>query len=71
MTLEYFRENICKYCKKQCSKAIVIEEDISTESIKCVDYEKDESKIEGYIRPLEKTAKIQRCVMPRLMSKWE
>lgn len=71
MTLEYFRENICKYCKKQCSKAIVIKEDISTKSIQCVDYEKDKSKVQGYIRPLERTAKIQRCVMPGLICKWE
>lgn len=70
MTLEYFKENICKYCKKQCTKALVIKEDESTETIKCVDYEKDKDKIQGYVRPLERTAKMGGCVMKGFISDW-
>lgn len=70
MTLEYFKENICKYCKKQCTKTLVIKENESTETIKCVDYEKDKDKIQGYVRPLERTAKMGSCVMKGFISDW-
>lgn len=49
---------LCNTCKNtSCSKNIEVikEEDIVT--IKCVDYEKDESKIQGYKKPLNRTAR--------------
>ena len=45
---------LCKTCKnKNCKKSIVTIEEPNMLTIKCVEYEKDESKIEGYKEPLE------------------
>ena len=48
---------LCNTCKNtSCSKNIeVIKEDIVT--IRCLDYEKDESKIHGYKKQLNRTAR--------------
>ena len=48
---------LCSSCKKQnCNKSIVIEEQENLRVIKCLDYEKDQSKIEGYKEPIAVTA---------------
>lgn len=62
ITKEYTKK-VCPYCKGICEKGILVFQDKNTICARCVDYEKDESKIEKYKRPLNKTAKIQRTVM--------
>lgn len=69
MDFNYFKENICKTCKSECEKIIVIEKDSNTETMKCLKYERDETKIKGYIRPPETTAKLNKCLMPKLFCK--
>lgn len=69
---EEFVKNVCPYCKYPCDthdKGITIIQDPYSYGAKCVDYKKDESKIEGYKVPLTRTAKVQRCVMPKLFGK--
>lgn len=61
--IKYYTEKQCKTCKGICEKGIVVFQDKDTICARCVDYERDESKIEKYKRPLNKTAKIQRTVM--------
>ena len=62
---------LCETCKKvKCSKSIVIIEEDNLKTIKCIDYEKDEEKIKGYVKPKEKTAKIQRTVMGLYSPSW-
>lgn len=68
--IKEFKEKMCPYCKGQCNKGITIVKDNSTVYAKCVDYEKDKDKIQGYVRPLERTAKIQSCVMKGFISDW-
>lgn len=49
---------LCDSCKKTlCEKnmEIIKEDDLVT--IRCIDYEKDESKIQGYKKPLSRTAR--------------
>lgn len=49
---------LCDSCKKTlCEKnmEIIKEDDLVT--IRCIDYEKDESKIQGYKKPLLRTAR--------------
>lgn len=49
---------LCNSCKRQnCNKSIVIEEHEDIRVIKCLEYEKDASKIEGYKEPIVVTAK--------------
>jgi len=44
---------LCNSCKKQnCNKLIVIEEHKDMRVIRCHEYEKDLSKIEGYKEPI-------------------
>lgn len=41
---------LCKTCKnKNCNKSIVTIKESNMITIKCLDYQKDESKIEGYV----------------------
>lgn len=58
-----FVEKICPYCKAKCTKGITLIKTNESIEARCVDYEKDTSKIEGYKRPLRKTAKLERTVM--------
>lgn len=37
---------------------------------KCIDYEKDKDKIEGYKKPLTRTAKLERTVMGLSSPDW-
>ena len=66
--IKEYKEKMCPYCKGNCSKRITIIEEQSTIHAKCVDYEKD--KIQGYVKPLESTAKIDSCVMKGFISDW-
>ena len=68
--IKEFKEKMCPYCKGKCNKGITIVENESTIYAKCVDYEKDKDKIQGYIKPLERTAKIGSCVMKGFISDW-
>ena len=55
---------LCDTCKKTlCDKnmEIVIQDNLVT--IRCLDYDKDESKIEGYKKPLSRTAKQSNTIM--------
>lgn len=55
---------LCDSCKKTlCEKnmEIIKEDDLVT--IRCIDYEKDESKIQGYRKPLFRTARQCNTVM--------
>lgn len=68
--IKYYTEKQCNTCKGKCNKGIVVIKDKNTTSAKCVDYEKDESKIKGYKRTEYKTAKLQRTVMGLIGSDW-
>lgn len=62
---------LCKTCKKsKCNKNLVIIEQENMKTIKCLDYEKDEEKIEGYVRPKEKTARPHKTLMGLYSSSW-
>lgn len=70
-----FVEQICPSCTSkctECSKGITIIKDYKNKTIsaKCEDYEKDKNKLKGYIKPLERTAKIEKCVMQGLITDW-
>lgn len=62
ITKEYTNK-VCPYCKGICEKGILVFQDKNTICARCVDYEKDENKIERYKRPLNKTARLQPTVM--------
>lgn len=54
---------LCETCKnKNCNKNLVIIEQLNLKEVKCLDYEKDETKIKGYKEPLKRTAKQQKTV---------
>lgn len=70
-----FVEQVCPFCTSkctECSKGITIVKDYKNKTIsaKCEDYEKDKTKINGYIKPLKRTAKIEKCVMQGLITDW-
>ncbi len=56
----------CKKCKKRIR---IIKKDNLT-IIKCLDYEKDQDKVKGYKKPLERTVKYQRTVMGLYNPSW-
>lgn len=70
MNNKYFENNICKYCKAQCNKTITIEESKEIKIIRCNNYEKDESKIKGYVKPKERTAKFNKSIMGLCNPSW-
>lgn len=46
---------LCETCKKEkCNKSLIIIEEGNLKTIKCVEYEKDISKIRGYEKPIKK-----------------
>ena len=69
---EKYAEKICFCCKGNCDKGITLVKDynLCTISAKCVDYEKDDSKIEGYKVPLKRTANLGKCIMPELKASY-
>ena len=49
---------LCETCtKRNCNKRIVLTTQDNLMTIKCLDYEKDETKINGYKKQLERTAR--------------
>lgn len=75
---ELFKEFVDKVCPSctckctECSKGIRIVKDYKNKTLcaKCDDYEKDKSKLKGYVKPLQRTAKVEHTVMPKLISDW-
>lgn len=62
---------LCETCKKtKCNKNLVITEQENMTTIKCVEYEKDEEKVRGYVRPKERTAKCNRTLMGLYSPSW-
>ena len=62
---------LCETCtKRNCNKEIVVIQENNLTTIKCLDYEKDESKIKGYKKQLERTAKINKSVMGLYNPNW-
>lgn len=70
MKSKCFEDSICKYCKAQCSKAIIVEENKEIKIIRCNNYEKDESEIKGYVKPKERTAKFNKTIMGLSNPSW-
>lgn len=55
---------LCETCTKQnCKKRVVVIQENNLITIKCLDYEKDETKIQGYKKQLERTTKQQDTLM--------
>ena len=59
---EEYANKICPYCKGECNKGITIIKDYKNkqEYAKCVDYQKDETKLVKYKIPLKVLAKRHR-----------
>lgn len=63
---------LCETCTKtNCKKRIVIIQEDNLITTKCLDYAKDESKIKGYKKQLERTAKINKSVMGLYDPSWD
>lgn len=71
-------ERVEKYIKEYCSNCKHRKEDLCEIRIsvlndvvitKCAYYEKDK-KPKGYIKPLDRTAKVEHTVMRKLISDW-
>lgn len=58
--MQEFETKVCPYCKGECTKGIIIAQG-EINSIRCVDYEKDEVK--GYEKPLSITARQRKSIM--------
>lgn len=55
---------LCDTCKNiKCEKKLIIIKENNLTIIKCLDYEKDDSKIQGYKKQLNRTAKQQDTLM--------
>lgn len=54
---------LCSNCKGKCDKDIRIIKTKDTVELKCYDYRPDKSKIHGYVKPLQRTARLERTVM--------
>ena len=49
---------LCDSCKKTlCEKSMEIIKEDDLVTIRCIDYEKDPDKIQGYKKPLNRTAR--------------
>jgi hypothetical protein len=56
--VDIFEKELCNYCKKtQCIRKIIKKQSNNVITLKCEEYEKDESKIIPYEPPLIVTAK--------------
>lgn len=63
---------LCETCTKQnCKKNIVVIQEDNLITIKCLDYEKDETKIQGHKKQLERTAKISKSIMGLYNPSWD
>ena len=64
-------ENLCKTCLKTCCKKRIIKIDQQDlKIIKCLDYKKDQEKVKGYVKQVNRTAKFQRTLMGLYSSDW-
>ena len=55
---------LCKTCKKTlCQKKIEIIKQGNLVTIRCIEYEKDPSKIHGYKKQLNRTARQENTLM--------
>lgn len=62
---------LCETCtKRNCKKRVVVIQENNLITIKCLDYEKDETKIQGYKKQLERTAKISKSIMGLYNPSW-
>lgn len=62
---------LCETCtKEKCSKRIVVIEKPEIKITKCLDYTKDQEKIQGYVKPKERTAKVNRSIMGLSNPSW-
>ncbi len=62
---------LCETCKNNnCSKNIIEKEEDGIKTIKCLEYEKDKDKINGYKKTIERTAKYQKTVMGFYNPSW-
>lgn len=63
---------LCETCTKQnCKKNIVVIQEDNLTTTKCLDYEKDEDKIKGYKKQLERTAKVNKSIMGLYDPSWD
>ena len=63
---------LCETCtKRNCKKRVVVIQENNLITIKCLDYEKDETKIQGYKKQLERTAKINKSIMGLYNPSWD
>ena len=63
---------LCETCTKQnCKKNIVVIQEDNLITTKCLDYEKDVDKIQGYKKQLERTAKINKSIMGLYNPSWD
>lgn len=63
---------LCNTCKQEkCNKKIVVVQEEKTITIKCLEYVKDKEKIEGYKKPLTRTAKLGPTLMKGIITWWE
>lgn len=63
---------LCDSCKKTlCDKKMEITRQGNLITIRCRDYEKDETKIQGYKKQLERTAKISKSIMGLYNPSWD
>ncbi len=59
---------LCETCKKEkCNKSLIIIEEGNLKTIKCVEYEKDISKIRGYEKLIKRSAKPKPVIMKGLL----
>ncbi|MGN1269357.1 MAG: hypothetical protein ACI4UU_00580 [Clostridia bacterium] len=62
---------LCETCtERNCKGRIVETKKDNLVIIKCLDYEKDKDKIQGYKKPLERTAKFSKSVMGLYNPSW-
>lgn len=63
---------LCDSCKKTlCDKNMEITRQGNIITIRCLEYEKDSSKIQGYKKQLERTAKISKSIMGLYNPSWD
>lgn len=71
ITKEVMIWNYVKTCTEQkCKGRIVTIKKENLTIIKCLDYEKDISKIQGYKKSIERTAKFNRSIMGLSNPSW-
>ena len=63
---------LCETCtKRNCKNRVVVIQENNLTTIQCLDYEKDETKIQGHKKQLERTAKISKSIMGLYNPSWD